>query len=321
MINKVTSSNNSPNFGFSTGAGKKFATKIMKSEGFGKVLEVAAENQNVCQAGFALGICCAMRPASNYLVTKDKKDAGYASAHSVSSGLIGFVWPLVLATPLAVGIKRVLAKPQKYLRPEVVKKFYPNVAMQDVLSKDGKKIGKKIKVNADGDMLREDGSVLQKDLEPLMIYKHAERKPFEEAHPNLYVDESGVVRSKEVFKTEKGALKLDEKGNKVGVAVQKDLTPITEEMEIGAQKEKNVQTMLNMSADILLAPIRASLTIALIPSILNVFGITKSGSEPIIAKKDGSPIVSKPAISTISSSNLKGAHIAQSFDSFKKGGV
>lgn len=65
-------------------------------------------------------------------------------------------------------------------------------------------------------------------------------------------------------------------GNKIGCSVQKDLTPITEEMEIGVKKEQNVKNVLNMIPDIMLAPPRAALTIALIPPIMkNIFGMQK----------------------------------------------
>jgi len=305
-----------------SGAKESRTSRFLKSESLGRVLEVAAENQNVCQAGFALAICCGLRPVSNYVVTEDKKDAWFANAHSMSSGLIGFAWPLVFATPLAAGVKHVLAKPQKYLKPELVKKFYPNVGMVEEIAKDGTKT-KKIATNIKGEMLRKDGSILCKDLEPLMIYKDSEKPVFEKAHPNLYVDKTGVVRSKDVFKTERGVYKLDEKGEKIGVAVQKDLTPITEEMEIGAQKEKNVQTAINMSSDILLAPIRASLTIKLIPVILGALGIEKPKKAPAVTAQSNQNN-SLNVVSTSNNTTVKstaGGNIVSSFSAFKKGGV
>ncbi|GEM_PF-6527706 len=270
-----------------TGGANKGARleKFLQSKTMGKVFELAADNQNVCQAAFGLAICCALRPATNYVVTKDKKDATFASAHSISSGAMGFIWPMVLATPLAVGIKKVLAKPQKFLKPEMLKKFYPNVKINEKVGKDGKKI-KEVATNVKGDMLREDGSVLLKDMEPLMIIDKdskalADRTAaFEKEHPNLYVDKEGYVRSKDVIETSKGIEQKDKDGKPIGAMVQKDLTPITEEMKIGAQKEKNVQQVINNIWDTGLAPIRASLTIAMIPTVLGFLGLKK-------APKDG----------------------------------
>jgi hypothetical protein len=290
--------------------------KFLQNETFGKVLDVAAENQTLCQSLFALGICIGPRPVTNYIVTEDKKDATYANCHSISSGMVGFVWPLIFATPIAVGIKRMVANPTKYFKPEIIQKFYPNVGTVKELAKDGKTMVTKIATNAEGKMLRRDGSVLCTDLEPLMVYGKEAQAKFAKEHPELTVDKTGVVRSKSVFKTENGVYKLDKDGNKIGVAVQKtDFNPITEEMEIGAKKEQNVQKFINMVPDILLAPIRASLTIALIPPLLDAFGIKKSNKN---AAGKGLNVVSQ-------ANNFvpqrKADHVATTFSAFKKGGV
>lgn len=288
--------------------------KFMQSETLGKVLDVAAENQTLCQSLFALGICLGPRPATNLLVTKDKGDAMYANCHSVSSGLIGFVWPMIFATPIALGVKKMAANPTKYFKPELIQKFYPNVGIKEELAKDGKTVIKKIMTNEKGQMLRKDGSVLCTDLEPLMVYGKENQAKFAKEHPEFTVEKSGVVRSKTVFKTENGVYKLDKNGEKVGVSIQKaDFNPITEEMELGAKKEQNVQKFINMVPDILLAPIRASLTIALIPPLLDAFGI----------KKGGSKAASNQQLNVTSYSNnlIAKESAATSFGAFKKGGV
>ena len=69
--------------------------KFMQSEALGKVLDVAAENQTMCQSLFALGICVGPRPITNYIVTEDKGDALYANCHSMSSGIVGYIWPMI----------------------------------------------------------------------------------------------------------------------------------------------------------------------------------------------------------------------------------
>ena len=288
--------------------------KFMQSEGLGKVLDVAAENPPLCQSLFALAICLGPRPLTNYLVTEDKKDATYASCHSISSGIVGFLWPMLFVTPIATGVKRMAANPLKYFKPEVIKKFYPNVGIKEELANDGKTIIKKILTNEKGQMLRKDGSVLCADLEPLMVYGKENQAKFAAEHPELLVDKSGVVRSRSVFKTEGGVYKLDKNGNKIGVAVQKqDFNPITEEMEIGAKKEQNVQKFMNMVPDIILSPFRATLTIALIPPLLDAFGIKKS-NHGAPAQGTGTPSFKGTFIP-------QGDHVASTFNAFKKGGV
>ena len=313
MINKVMSSIVPKATRKCASQGGSRLNKFLSSPTLGKVLDVAADNPTLFQAGFSLALCCIARPITNFIVTKDKQDATYASCHSISSGVIGFLWPLIFVNPLAGGVKKIMKNPVKYLKPETIKKFYPNVAMEDILDKAGKKIGSKIKVNEAGEMLRKDGSVLLKELEPKVIYNEAEKVAFEKAHPDLYVSTGGVVRSRSVFQTEKGIIKLDAKGERIGCPVQSDLTPITEEMEIGIRKEQNVKNFVNMVPDILLAPPRAALTIALIPPILkNVFGVKKSDKSAKAAQ-----------VANNGTTNFKANTVASTsvFANFKKGGI
>ena len=307
-------------------------TRFMKNGLVGKICETAAENPVMCQSIFSLAICCGARPVTNMITTKDKKDASYASCHSISSGIMGFVWPLIFATPLAAGVKLIAKNPHKFLKPEVVKKFYPTVGLETI-NKDGKKIVR-VMTNTKGEMLRQNGTKLLTNLEPLKLkgeaeaeekieklteklakaksekkkakileqiedFKlkqkefEAEKEAFEAMNPRLYVDpKNGVVRSRDVFKTENGKFALDSKNEKIGCAIQKpedkevleqvltgkqqvEINPITEDMEIGNNKEQNIKSIINWVPDILLAPPRAMLTIELIPRLLKLFGMEK----------------------------------------------
>ena len=305
-------------------------TRFMKNKIVGKICDIADKNPVMCQSIFSLAICCGARPATNYLITEDKKDAAYASCHSISSGVTGLIWPFLTATPLAAGVALVLKHPQKYLKPEIIKKFYPQVGLETIME-NGKKITR-VMTNTKGEMLRQDGSKLFRNLEPLKVKGDAEaatkieelvkkinktknaskkasleaekeileaekikfeksKAAFEAANPKLEVDDHGIVRSKEVFKTEDGKFVI-KNGKKVGCAVQKpedkdtlkrvldgqealEVRPITEEMEIGANKEKNVKDMVNWVPDSILAVPRAWITIKLIPWLLKGLGMEK----------------------------------------------
>lgn len=315
MIGKVTSSVLPRAVAGSASKSGSRLNRFLSSPGLAKVLDVAADNPTLCQAGFSLALCCIARPITNFIVTKDKQDATYASCHSISSGVIGFIWPMIFVNPLSGAVKRVMKNPVKYLKPETIKRFYPNVGLEDVLDQAGKKIGSKVRVNAKGEMLRKDGTVLLKELEPKMIYGEAEKALFEAEHPDLYVSNGGVVRSRKIFQTEKGKVKIDAKGNKVGCPVQGDLTPITEEMEIGIKKEQNVKNIVNMVPDIILAPPRAALTIALIPPILkNVFGVHKGGKKPQSTESTTNNNTTPNFKSSLINTNSP-------FMNFKKGGI
>lgn len=346
-------------------------TRFLKNKWVGKVCEAAAENPVLTSSLFSLAICCGARPITNYATTPNKKDAGYASCHSISSGTIGTIWALAIATPLAAAVGLVLKKPQKFLKPEVIKKFYPSVGIEEVMQ-NGKKV-KKVMTNAKGELIRQDGSVLMKGLEPLKIKNadaakrieeineklkttkkqakidrlnaekveleqklvdfHKEKEAFEAANPNLYVDKNGVARSKDVLKTKEGKYQIDEDGSrsltgkagdKIGCAVLGDKTPITEEIEYGANKEKNITEICKWAPDILLAPFRAALTIKMIPPLLKMIGVEKSkkpaAGQTADAKNQTAKAAQtpKPAINKPSPFAGLQTHIASNA---KKGGV
>lgn len=328
-------------------------TKFMRSKALAKICDVSAKNPVLTQALFSLGICLFLRPITNYAITDDKQDAAYASGHSIASGVIGTLWPLIIVTPITTAVAKVFKKPHKFLKPEIIKKFYPNVGIKEI-TRDGKTV-KKVMTDLSGKMVRQDGSPLIKELVALTIEngdalgkakeiekritkltefkgklfdiakeekiarinnkiksleaQHAElmakhneftanKIAFEKQNPKLYVDDVGVVRSREVFKTKDGKIQYDKKGNKIGCYVLKeDKTPVTEELERGINKESNMKDLLKWGVDILLAPPRALLTIACIPPVLSLLHIQKS-KKPVAVVNTMKPI--------------------QGFDSFKK---
>ena len=298
-------------------------TRIMKSNFLGRVCEAADDNPVLTNSLFSLAICCFARPITNYLTTPDKKDAAYASGHSISSGGIGAAWSFAIMTPIAGAVGAILKKPQKYLKPSMIKKLFPSVGIEEVME-NGKKI-QRVMTNAKGNMIRKDGTEILRNMEPLKIKNgdavgklkevekklgktkkqskidklneekasllekieefKAEKVKFEQENPNLYVDSNGVVRSRTVFKTKDGKYQIDndgsrsisgKKGDKMGCVVQEDKTPITEEIENGAQKERNLATIFKWIPDTLLAVPRAYLTIIAIPPILKVLGLKKA---------------------------------------------
>ena len=142
------------------------------------------------------------------------------------------------------------------------------------------------------------------------------------------VEDDGRV-TKPVYKTdEKGKYvtkKVIEKGKEVEKKIEigreevteKDFTPVTEEMEIAKAKEDNLHKIIKFIPDIVLAPARASLTIALIPPVLNMFGIRKSDK----SKKDGQPAPQVP-LNVVSQSNntvVKGTAPMQAAAPVQKG--
>ena len=83
-------------------------------------LEFADKNNVAFSAAFALLLTCILRPASIMALPgskKNKDDKKYAAAHSVASGIIGYIISTAVSNPVSSALKKVLEKPQKYMDP------------------------------------------------------------------------------------------------------------------------------------------------------------------------------------------------------------
>lgn len=83
--------------------------KFKKSENVKKILSFANEHQLIFGASFALLLTCVLRPASIMVAPskKNKEDQIYASAHSIASGIIGFIISNLMFYPVENGLKKV----------------------------------------------------------------------------------------------------------------------------------------------------------------------------------------------------------------------
>lgn len=94
---------------------------IYKNKFFKDFLKFADDFQILFGATFALILTCMLRPLTIMALPGDKKnndDKKYASAHSMSSGLLGFGLALLISAPISTAIKKVLEKPEegKYIK-------------------------------------------------------------------------------------------------------------------------------------------------------------------------------------------------------------
>lgn len=91
---------------------------IYTNKGIQKALELSEKNNVAFSAAFALFLTCILRPASIMALPgkKDKDDKKYASAHSIASGVIGFVVATAVSNPVAEGLKKLLNNPHKHMK-------------------------------------------------------------------------------------------------------------------------------------------------------------------------------------------------------------
>lgn len=74
-------------------------------------LEIATDHKTVFGAFFALVLTCTLRPLAIMATPADKKNADdkkYASAHSISSGMIGFLISLGFLSPFAIATNKLM---------------------------------------------------------------------------------------------------------------------------------------------------------------------------------------------------------------------
>ncbi len=117
----------------------KIWDKVFKSGSFSKLLEITNKQEVLINSATALVICTLLRPAAIMALPGDrnKKDCAYASAHSVSSGVWGFIVPLIFIRPLAKGYNHVIDEAGKYLRESTIKKRWPHVNLESIKNADG----------------------------------------------------------------------------------------------------------------------------------------------------------------------------------------
>lgn len=127
-------------------ANSKFFNKLQSNSSFMKALEFAEKQEVMIQASTALFICCLLRPATIMALPskKNKKDCAFASAHSFSSGVWGFIVPFLFIKPLANGFNHANGEMFKYLKgtlkekQDKAKEFFPHINVDTIWDASGK---------------------------------------------------------------------------------------------------------------------------------------------------------------------------------------
>ena len=90
------------------------------------------------QAAISALICCILRPiAIMALPAKDKDNNKYASAHSISSGLVGLAGSLLIAVPFSKGVKYAQQHLLHNLKEKHIAKMFPHVDLNSIKDVNG----------------------------------------------------------------------------------------------------------------------------------------------------------------------------------------
>ncbi len=120
--------------------------KFLQSKFFDKLLKWS-ENEPVMQAAISAVICIFLRPATIMALPakgKTKEDNTYASAHAVSSGLMGLVATGLIALPFKSGAKYTMNEMYKYLSEDALKRLSPNLDLNTIYIDKLKKFRKPV---------------------------------------------------------------------------------------------------------------------------------------------------------------------------------
>ena len=119
--------------------------KFLKSRFLDKLLNIM-NHEVLVQALISAVVCVAMRPLTIMAIPtkKSKQDNMYASAHSVSSGLVGIASSLLIATPFSKGIKYAQKTYLKDMSENLLKRKYPNLNIESIWADAAKTVRKPV---------------------------------------------------------------------------------------------------------------------------------------------------------------------------------
>lgn len=223
----------------------------------------ASDNPLVAEALFAILITCGARPLTIMATAKtdeDKEKCSYQAAKSISSGLVGLGTTALIGAPIAAATKLANKNGAFNMTPEMKEKSKEIVKKGvDALSEFGQKLA------ADGS-----DSVLANQIKNLT--------------------EGGVFNLSVLKKAGKGAEKtfiqtIKEKAPDISETVAKGLT----EQRILNNYAKTGKNVMDKLFQPVFMPLRATITVALVPILLGLVGKHKPASKP-------APVEQKPVM-------------------------
>lgn len=222
-----------------------------------KIATFASSNPLVAEALFAIIITCGLRPATIMATARteqEKEKCSYQAAKSVSSGVVGLGTTALIGTPIAAAIKKAGENKVFEMPPEMRAKS------QEVVNKGIEALKKLTETNADEELVSW-VSKLIKDTGKIDIKSFAKKG----------------AESQKAF-TEKVAEKAPEFLDDIQKALK-------EQRVINNYKDttKNVLTKLFQPV---FMPIRAMITIAMVPIILNMLGLKKPAKKPVAPEQN-----------------------------------
>ena len=164
-----------------------FGDRVLNSKFFNGLLKLT-ENEPVAQAAMAACICIILRPLTIMALPnkKGKEDNMYASAHSISSGIMGLVSAFIIAQPFKMGASYTMEKMFKDLDENALKRLFPTLDINSIYKDASKKVRKEV-----SEWLFQDGNKFIKnfkDVEKIPTLKHISEVSNETFRKLLHAD-------------------------------------------------------------------------------------------------------------------------------------
>ena len=220
-----------------------------------KVANFTADNPLVAEALFALVVTCAMRPLTIMATAKteeDKEKCAYQAAKSVSTGLVGLAMSVLVGLPIAAGAKLAQKKGAFEMPKEMKEKSVEIV---------------------------KDGAKKLSNLATELTAKGDKSGLIEQINGLVTGESLNLAKFKEIGKGAEKAFKKTIKEIAPKEVAESVLNAINEQKTIDnfGRTSKNI---IDKMFQPIFMPLRATITVALVPTILNALGLKKSGKKP-----------------------------------------
>lgn len=217
-----------------------------------KAANFAADNPLVAEALFSMVITCGLRPLTIMATAKtdeDKEKCAYQAAKSISSGVVGLGTTALIGAPIAAASKAANNKGAFNMPPEMKEKSLQTVKQGvEALSDLARKLtaeGKHTELTSQIASLTEGGKI------------------------NLGVFKKAGKNAEKIFKE-----KVSEVAPEISDTVKKAMS----EQQIINNYSKTGKNVIDKFFQPIFMPLRANITVALVPVILGLLGLKKASS-------------------------------------------
>lgn len=250
----------------------------------------ASDNPMVAEAAFAILITCLMRPLTIMATAKtdeEKEKCTYQAAKSVSTGVVGLVMSMFVGAATSAAAKLALKK-GAFQMPEPMKK-----EAQKTVTNGANKLLETAKNIANSDKNKDLAKKIQEELVTKVKVSEQLEKLIKE-QPDKYEQPLRINLDKLKDLGFKSERKFRKQISEIAPEISDAVKEAIKQQKTIDNFEKTGKNVIDKMFQPIFMPIRATVTIALVPVILNALGLKKTPSKPKEADAKQAPQASQP---------------------------